>query len=76
MSMQNLAIIFGPTLFGQAAITNGSNGNTNTGIADAPHQNKVSVVRCGCGRQTDLGMWQAIETILEHYTDIFVDEGE
>ncbi|KAH9928794.1 hypothetical protein B0H21DRAFT_837945 [Amylocystis lapponica] len=53
MSIQNLAIVFGPTLFGQGQPN--PNGN---GMADAPLQNK------------------AIETILEHYTDIFVDEGE
>ncbi|GJE93311.1 RhoGAP-domain-containing protein [Phanerochaete sordida] len=55
MSVQNLAIVFGPTLFKQA--TPGANGNMN-GMADASQQNK------------------AIETILEHYTDIFVDEGD
>ncbi|KAJ6607481.1 GTPase activating protein [Mycena sp. CBHHK59/15] len=56
MSVQNLAIVFGPTLFGQLKIdpANGSEG----GMADATHQN------------------QAIETILMHYTDIFVDESE
>ncbi|KAI0773218.1 GTPase activating protein [Trametes elegans] len=53
MSVQNLAIVFGPTLFGQGQP--GMNGN---GMADASLQNK------------------AVETILEHYTDIFVDEGE
>ncbi|KAJ7765400.1 Rho GTPase activation protein [Mycena maculata] len=56
MSVQNLAIVFGPTLFGQMKLNpaNGSEG----GMADATHQN------------------QAIETILMHYTDIFVDETE
>ncbi|KAJ7180639.1 Rho GTPase activation protein [Mycena filopes] len=56
MSVQNLAIVFGPTLFGQMKLNpaNGSEG----GMADATHQN------------------QAIETILMHYTDIFVDESE
>ncbi|KAJ7043580.1 Rho GTPase activation protein [Mycena alexandri] len=56
MSVQNLAIVFGPTLFGQMKLNpaNGSEG----GMADATHQN------------------QAIETILMHYTDIFVDEPE
>ncbi|KAJ7252767.1 RhoGAP-domain-containing protein [Mycena haematopus] len=56
MSVQNLAIVFGPTLFGQMKLNpaNGSEG----GMADATHQN------------------MAIETILQHYTDIFVDEGE
>ncbi|PIL25298.1 transporter [Ganoderma sinense ZZ0214-1] len=55
MSVQNLAIVFGPTLFGQ--VQPGLNGAMN-GMADASLQNK------------------AVETILEHYTDIFVDEGE
>ncbi|KAJ8487154.1 hypothetical protein ONZ51_g4392 [Trametes cubensis] len=55
MSVQNLAIVFGPTLFGQGQP--GINGQLN-GMADASLQNK------------------AVETILEHYTDIFVDEGE
>ena len=40
MSIQNLAIVFGPTLFKQARP--GASGNLN-GIADAPLQNKVSV---------------------------------
>ncbi|KZT07421.1 RhoGAP-domain-containing protein [Laetiporus sulphureus 93-53] len=55
MSIQNLAIVFGPTLFGQRAPD--LNGQIN-GMADASLQNK------------------AIESILEHYTDIFVDENE
>ncbi|KAG5641792.1 hypothetical protein DXG03_004178 [Asterophora parasitica] len=56
MTMQNLAIVFGPTLFGQVP-TNG-NGQANAGMADATLQN------------------QAIETILNHYNDIFVDESD
>ncbi|KAI6124881.1 hypothetical protein EDD16DRAFT_1473803 [Pisolithus croceorrhizus] len=57
MSIQNLAIVFGPTLFGQ--ISNGStSGHANVTMADAPYQNR------------------ALETILEHYADIFVDESE
>jgi len=39
MSMQNLAIVFGPTLFGQQAPGNGQGG----AIADAPYQNQVRV---------------------------------
>ncbi|TFK60437.1 RhoGAP-domain-containing protein [Pluteus cervinus] len=54
MTIQNLAIVFGPTLFGQFPPVNGQ---TN-GMADAPLQNL------------------AVETILKHYTDIFVDETE
>jgi len=56
MSVQNLAIVFGPTLFGQMIPGGSQNGGST--IADAAYQNK------------------AIETILEHYTDIFVDETE
>ena len=37
MSMQNLAIVFGPTLFGQYAPVNGQGGV----IADTPLQNQV-----------------------------------
>ncbi|KAJ3789826.1 Rho GTPase activation protein [Lentinula aff. detonsa] len=54
MTNQNLAIVFGPTLFGQSAPTAGP----SSSIADAPYQN------------------QAIETILNFYTDIFVDDSE
>lgn len=38
MSIQNLAIVFGPTLFGQSPA--GMNGLTN-GMSEAPLQNKV-----------------------------------
>ncbi|TFK52005.1 RhoGAP-domain-containing protein [Heliocybe sulcata] len=48
MSVSNISIVFGPTLFSQ----NAGNGQ----MADASLQNK------------------AVETILDHYTDIFVDE--
>ncbi|TFK39437.1 GTPase activating protein [Crucibulum laeve] len=54
MTMQNLSIVFGPTLFGQMPV----NGQTGGMVADTSHQN------------------QAIETILHHYTDIFIDESE
>jgi len=55
MSMQNLAIVFGPTLFGQAPVVGQPNGGV---IADTPYQNL------------------AVETILTHYTDIFIDESD
>ncbi|KAF8637522.1 hypothetical protein AX17_002766 [Amanita inopinata Kibby_2008] len=55
MSIQNLAIVFGPTLFGQVPTVGQPNGGV---IADTPFQN------------------QAIETILKHYTDIFIDESD
>lgn len=42
MSIQNLAIVFGPTLFGQMVPGNGSlAGHGNGVMADAPFQNKV-----------------------------------
>jgi len=53
MSMQNLSIVFGPTLFGQRASSNGQGA-----MADTSFQNI------------------AIERILNHYTDIFIDESE
>jgi len=40
MSMQNLAIVFGPTLFGQHAPVNGQGGV----IADTPLQNQVRIL--------------------------------
>lgn len=44
MSIQNLAIVFGPTLFGQMIPGNGSMaGHGNGGIADTPFQNKVII---------------------------------
>ena len=38
MTMQNLAIVFGPTLFGQLPLVNG---HTPNSMADAPLQNLV-----------------------------------
>lgn len=40
MTMQNLAIVFGPTLFGQPAPA----ADPSSSIADAPHQNQVSKI--------------------------------
>ncbi|KAF7308799.1 hypothetical protein MKEN_01079400 [Mycena kentingensis (nom. inval.)] len=57
MSIQNLAIVFGPTLFGQMKPLNGTDGGPVV-MPDTTCQNL------------------AIETILAHYTDIFVDESE
>ncbi|KAF8491785.1 hypothetical protein JB92DRAFT_3005205 [Gautieria morchelliformis] len=54
MGISNLAIVFGPTLFGIGG--GGAGVGAVNGMADATWQNK------------------AIETILEHYADIFVDE--
>lgn len=52
MTIQNLAIVFGPTLFGQMMPGNGINGQMN-GMADAAHQNKASHLTWGLGRKTD-----------------------
>ncbi|KAF8517885.1 RhoGAP-domain-containing protein [Hysterangium stoloniferum] len=54
MTIFNLAVVFGPTLFG---ISGSSGASGVNGMADATWQNR------------------AIETVLEHYADIFVDEG-
>jgi hypothetical protein len=43
MSTQNLAIVFGPTLFSQFGPASAP-GQSN-GIADAPYQSKVRVLR-------------------------------
>ncbi|KZS94584.1 RhoGAP-domain-containing protein [Sistotremastrum niveocremeum HHB9708] len=59
MSISNLSIVFGPTLFGTNGVGASSSGNMPaSGMSDTTFQNR------------------AIETILEHYTDIFVDESE
>lgn len=42
MSIQNLSIVFGPTLFGQVASGTDAHGQANGGMADAAHQNKAS----------------------------------
>jgi len=70
MSISNLAIVFGPTLFGQ-----------QRGVQiDAALQNKARNLQ-----STHPAYWlradgyltgQAVETILKHYIDIFVDESE
>lgn len=72
MTMQNLAIVFGPTLFGQPA----PSADPSSSIADAPHQNQVGNIASCIIYIIDLlnVVHQAIETILNHYTDIFVDE--
>ena len=87
MSVQNLAIVFGPTLFNSAL----------SGMADTSLQNRVRTALmlggrwsrearpagCGCSSfflclEADvvISVMQAVETILEHYTDIFVEEGD
>lgn len=75
MSIGNIAIVFGPTLF-PATAPHGVNGQD--GLVGATIQNKVCQFRFD-PEKSFLRCWlyfQAIETILEHYTDIFVDESE
>ena len=43
MSIQNLAIVFGPTLFGQISSNGSISGHVNGGMADAAFQNKVTL---------------------------------
>jgi hypothetical protein len=65
MSASNLAIVFGPTLFGQ-----------QQGVqVDTALQNKASLP-VPLQLAAYLISLQAIETILEHYADIFVDDAE
>ena len=70
MSVLNLAIVFGPTLFGQ-----------QRGVQiDAALQNKArnlqSLTPTHWLRADGYLTGQAVETILRHYADIFVDESE
>jgi hypothetical protein len=74
MSIGNLAIVFGPTLFPPTA-PHGANGQD--GLVGATIQNKVRQIPHPESELLKVGhISQAIETILEHYTDIFVDESE
>ncbi|KAG8894882.1 hypothetical protein FRB99_000927 [Tulasnella sp. 403] len=60
MTASNLSIVFGPTLLGPPPPSMAGDGSTSGGTT-----------------LQDMN-WQcrAVETIIEHYTDIFVDEGE
>ena len=78
MSIQNHAIVFGQTLFGQVGLGKGSSmaGHGNGVMTDAPFQSGVIIWSFClhlpiCSYSLCL---QAIEMILEHYFDIFVDE--
>lgn len=68
MNAHNLSIVFGPTLFGFTGATGTSGDDTNL-------QNKVCLLS---SFQILLlnKPFKAIETVLEHYTDIFVDEND
>ncbi|KAG8919030.1 hypothetical protein FRC00_011827 [Tulasnella sp. 408] len=61
MSPYNLSVVFGPTLLGPSPTAAANNDG-----------------QPGGGTTLQDMHWQckAIETILEHYTDIFVDESE
>lgn len=43
MSIQNIAIVFGPTLFGQVTSNGSISGHVNDGMVDAAFQNKVGI---------------------------------
>ncbi|KAJ9474960.1 RHO GTPase-activating protein RGD1 [Pseudozyma hubeiensis] len=62
MSASNLAIVFGPTLLSPPM---GTNGNGDAGAAGGGIQIHDMSFQC-----------RAVETILEKYREIFVDEGE
>lgn len=65
MSIGNLAIVFGPTLFGAPLPTAIPNGN---GVGGGASANSAAVA--------DMNLQvKAVETILDHFTDIFVEEG-
>jgi len=71
MTASNLSIVFGPTLLGPPPLSrnpsiasHGGNGNTS------------SNTESGTSLQDMNWQCKAIETILEHYEDIFVDETE
>jgi Rho GTPase-activating protein RGD1 len=76
MSISNLSIVFGPTLLnppsqgGMAMTSNGPGGQTVNGQTANGGANTSQI--------GDNAHWQnrAVETILEHYVDIFVDESE
>ena len=72
MGISNLAIVMGPTVFGVSGGT-GSTGAAN-GMADATWQNKACFLLMDLRTSQLTKPSQAVETILEHYADIFVDE--
>jgi len=69
MSISNLAIVFGPTLL---------NAPPNTAHANPSQQNGNTNGSTPPTNMSDNAHWQnrAIETILDHYEDIFIDENE
>ena len=72
MSIQNLAIVFGPTLFGQGFTSDGQQL-----VVDPTLQNKVCHINTVTYRvHSNAPHAQAVETILEHYMDIFIEDQE
>jgi len=63
MSVFNLAVVFGPTLLCPPPPGSISTGQISNGGDSQPLQDTSCQVK-------------AIETILEHYKDIFIDENE
>ena len=72
MGISNLAIVFGPTLFGISG--GGAGTGAANGMADATWQNKACFYLLNIRTSQLTKQLQAIETILQHYADIFVDE--
>lgn len=68
MSISNLSIVFGPTLLGAPPEEGGLN------LEHMSFQCKASDSSQGSGTEADF--LQAIETILEKYNEIFVEEEE
>ncbi len=69
MSIFNLSVVFGPTLL---------NPPTALALTSGPQVNG-HLNGLGAGSQmNDMATWQnkAIETVLEHFVDIFVDESD
>ncbi|KAH7097534.1 RhoGAP-domain-containing protein [Auriculariales sp. MPI-PUGE-AT-0066] len=69
MSMSNLSIVFGPTLFGFQTVP-------TPNMALPPGTNGMDAAQKAVGVPDTAAQNRAIETILEHYTDIFVEEDD
>ncbi|CAG7851569.1 SubName: Full=Uncharacterized protein {ECO:0000313/EMBL:KIM22841.1} [Serendipita indica DSM 11827] len=72
MSVHNLAVIFGPTLFGSPGISASMMTNGHGGMNGVPSPGQGGA---GGGVMNDMGAQnKAIEMILDRYKDIFVEE--
>jgi hypothetical protein len=83
MTVSNLSIVFGPTLLGPPPLQNGASMNGSgdlNGGGTLQDMNWQCKVMCTFGFKMLLKLitlfLQAVETILNHYADIFVDENE